>query len=72
MARNPDNDEEIIAGDLDGGNAAVEDPENDDVQHEEKPILTAYDKFIAKLVEHCRHLCEISLESHFISEGTSE
>ena len=73
LERHLEINEEIIVGDLAGENAPAdvqvgEDP--DDAEAEEKPILTLYDKFIARLVKHCPLLKDLTLESHYISGGT--
>ena len=36
----------------------------------EKTLLTAYDKFIAKVLKHCPRLKDMALESHQISGRT--
>ena len=36
----------------------------------EKTLLTAYDKFIAKVLEHCPRLKDMALESHQITGRT--
>ena len=76
LERHLESNEEILVEHLAGDNAVadgqVEEDPDDDAEAEEKPILTLYDRLIARLVKHCPLLRDVTLESHFISGGTGK